>query len=664
MASSTLQIILKSTKTGSGGKDAERELDGLEKRAKSTSGTLKNLATAGFGALAAGIGYSVKAAMEAQRVMAQTESVIKSTGGAAGVTADEIAKLALAESRLTSIDDEVIQSGQNMLLTFTNIGGNVFPRATRAMEDMAVAMAKGDTSAIDLNGTAIQLGKALNDPLKGMTALQKVGVTFSAAQRDAIKEMMAMNDVAGAQTIILKELEKEFGGSAEAAGNTLAGKLQKAQNSIENLAESIGTRLLPVLGDAADALSLLIDGSDRIREAQIEHEAEVRKTAKSYEEYITEIVRSNRAEAEAMDLRRDVERGLITEAEASDLLAEAAGALTRAQKEVDRASREAAEAIRGQIAGFNEDGRAMWQVRDAAKDVVLSQDEIAGAMNNLKTVMSGIVGNEMTSFNAKQDELKAKAAELQVVISKSYGQAKIDAVASLAEVNAKISENAATHEDATRRILFDLAVQQLAIGGTTQIEAQALMALGVQWGLVDQATADATNKILEATGRLATDENIPAFTGAMEAAFKATGASADSATGRINGVGSAIGGLSDKTVTVTTVFEEVHRGGGGGGGVTEMQHGGPISGASPVLVGERGPEMFFPRQAGFVMNNNDTRQIIGLLQNIATGIGGAGTINVNAGAGVDANAIMNAINVGLGRRARLTRSAGATVLGT
>src|SRR3990167_4218727 len=112
-------------------------------------------------ALVGALKGSIEAAVEAERIMTQTEAVIKSTGGAAGLTAEQIGKLAASESRLTSIDDEVIQYGQNMLLTFTNIGGDVFPRATRAMQDMAVAFAQGDTSAIDLQGTAIQLGKAL-----------------------------------------------------------------------------------------------------------------------------------------------------------------------------------------------------------------------------------------------------------------------------------------------------------------------------------------------------------------------------------------------------------------------------------------------------------------------------------------------------------------------
>src|SRR3990167_7325787 len=252
---------------------AARFLGGLKSSLSSLNKEAGSLVKSFIGpaALIGALKGSIDAAMEAQRVMTQTEAVIKSTGGAAGLTAQEIEKMAGAESRLTSIDDEVIQSGQNMLLTFTNIGGEVFPRATRAMEDMAVAFAKGDTSAIDLQGTAIQLGKALQDPERGLLALRRVGVAFTESQKAAIKQMMAMNDVAGAQALILAELEKEFGGSAEAAGTNLAGKLQKGQNAIENLGEAIGNKLIPFLGQAADAATILMTGGEQIDDAFNKH---------------------------------------------------------------------------------------------------------------------------------------------------------------------------------------------------------------------------------------------------------------------------------------------------------------------------------------------------------------------------------------------------------
>jgi len=150
-----------------------------------------------FGALSGVIMKSVGAAQESQMVHAQLEAVLKSTGGAVGLTAQQIEAHSSALQKNLGISDEVIASGQNMLLTFTNIGKDVFPNATETLLDMATAMNGGVApSAEALKGQAIQLGKALNDPIKGITALTRVGVTFTDEQKAMIEGMVKMGDSA------------------------------------------------------------------------------------------------------------------------------------------------------------------------------------------------------------------------------------------------------------------------------------------------------------------------------------------------------------------------------------------------------------------------------------------------------------------------------------
>src|SRR4029077_11940966 len=121
---------------------------------------------------------SIGEARESQKVAALTAQVIKSTGGAANVTAGQIGRLAQSISNKTGIDDETIQSGENMLLTFKNIrneagkGNDIFSQSTSILTDMSAALGTEPKKA------AIQLGKALNDPIKGVSALSRVGVTF------------------------------------------------------------------------------------------------------------------------------------------------------------------------------------------------------------------------------------------------------------------------------------------------------------------------------------------------------------------------------------------------------------------------------------------------------------------------------------------------------
>ena len=118
------------------------------------------------------------AALDAEQAQAQLNAVIESTGGAAGVTTDMANDYANALSQVTMFDDEAILGGEAMLLTFTNIGQDVFPQATETILDMSQALGQ------DLNSSAMQLGKALNDPIQGVTALRRVGVQFTDDQED------------------------------------------------------------------------------------------------------------------------------------------------------------------------------------------------------------------------------------------------------------------------------------------------------------------------------------------------------------------------------------------------------------------------------------------------------------------------------------------------
>ncbi|MBF6607092.1 MAG: phage tail length tape measure family protein, partial [Chloroflexi bacterium] len=183
--------------------------------------------------------------------MAQLDAVMKSTGGSAGVTKDQVTGLASslsAANGLSKYADDAVLSGENLLLTFTNIGGNVFPAATQAMLDMSTKMG-GDASS-----SAIQLGKALNDPEKGLTALVKVGVSFTQQQKDQIKAMQDAGNMAGAQQVILKELGNEFGGSAAASAKTFTGIMTTVSEKFHNVTQSIGDAAMPLLTRFADFL--------------------------------------------------------------------------------------------------------------------------------------------------------------------------------------------------------------------------------------------------------------------------------------------------------------------------------------------------------------------------------------------------------------------------
>ncbi len=228
----------------------------LGKAAGLAGGAMAAGAAVGIGGLVALGGFLVQGVKDAQSyqvLQAKTAQVIKSTGNAAHISVKGIQALAGELEGLSGVDEELIIHSQNVLATFTNIKNvgkdRIFDEATKSALDMSVALKS------DLAGASIQVGKALNDPIKGVGALSKVGVTFTDTQKEVIKQMVKTGDVAGAQKIILAELNKEFGGQAAAAGATFQGSMDRVKDAIGDTGRAIGQELLPKLTEAADFMA-------------------------------------------------------------------------------------------------------------------------------------------------------------------------------------------------------------------------------------------------------------------------------------------------------------------------------------------------------------------------------------------------------------------------
>jgi len=207
-------------------------------------GAAVNLAGAAFSKMTDFISGSIVEASEFQSIFAQTEAVVKSTGMAAGLTAKQMADMAGAMSASSGnsiFSDDAILGAENVLATFTQIKGANFGDATQAIADISQAM------GTDLQSSALQVGKALNDPIAGISALSRVGVSFTDDQKAMIKTMVETGNVAGAQQVILGELGKEFGGSAAAAVDTYAGQQAVLAAQFADIQQTLGEALLPVL---------------------------------------------------------------------------------------------------------------------------------------------------------------------------------------------------------------------------------------------------------------------------------------------------------------------------------------------------------------------------------------------------------------------------------
>lgn len=227
-------------------------------------GGLKTAASIATGFIAAdavgaivGWGKEMYNAVEAEdKLNRQTDAVLKSTGGAAKVTAAQVDGLASSLAHMSGVGDETIKNGENLLLTFTGIrneagkGNDIFNQATKTMLDMSVALGQ------DTKSSAIQLGKALNDPIKGVTALQRVGVSFTEDQKKQIETLVKHGKALDAQKLILGELTREFGGSA-AAQATAGGKIGVAW---DEASKSLMRLFMPAINAVLGVLPPLIDG--------------------------------------------------------------------------------------------------------------------------------------------------------------------------------------------------------------------------------------------------------------------------------------------------------------------------------------------------------------------------------------------------------------------
>jgi hypothetical protein len=206
-----------------------------------------SLLTTGIMSVGRALKGAIADAGDYNRLQAQSAAVVKSTGSAAGVTASQMAEMAHHLQGVSTASEATIQNGENIMATFTNVrnvagaGNDIFDQSTTAMLNLSTAMGQ------DTKTSAIQLGKALNNPLTGMKALQRVGVTFSDQQKAQIKTMMAAGNQMGAQKIILKELGTEFGGSALAQGNTFAGMMIHIKESIRDALRNGFTAIQPTL---------------------------------------------------------------------------------------------------------------------------------------------------------------------------------------------------------------------------------------------------------------------------------------------------------------------------------------------------------------------------------------------------------------------------------
>jgi hypothetical protein len=236
-----------------------KALGNTEKQANGLAGAfgrLKGAATSMAGVLgAAGLGAILKQSVDTfAKFQAETkllENGLKNLGAQSGEL-ERLQKVASNLGEATLFNEEDFRKGFGLLTSFGNIGTSNYERVAKAAADVA------QTSGTDVSSAFMQLAKALNDPAKGLTALSRSGIQFTEDQKTMIKSMVEAGNTAGAQNMILKELEKQYGGNSVAAAQGLAGALDTLGEKFYDLQVALGDNLTTVLQPLIQGLTSLV----------------------------------------------------------------------------------------------------------------------------------------------------------------------------------------------------------------------------------------------------------------------------------------------------------------------------------------------------------------------------------------------------------------------
>lgn len=247
-------ISAETSKFESGLKNAEKSLGSLSNSINGISKMLSSAfsiigITASVGAVVNFGKKSVQAADEANRRFNILNNTIKATGAETWTSAEEMDKAAKSYAKSTNYSVSEIEKMQSVLLGFRNITGETFDEATEAILDMSTVM------GMDLTSSVQTVGKALDDPVKGLDSLRRQGFAFTEEQKLELQQLVKNGDQLKAQKIILDELATTYGGAAKAGQSAFA----QFQHSMDSFQEAIGNALMPSINKVLKGMSQFME---------------------------------------------------------------------------------------------------------------------------------------------------------------------------------------------------------------------------------------------------------------------------------------------------------------------------------------------------------------------------------------------------------------------
>jgi len=554
-------------------------LDGVAARMSSVGSLIGNVSLkwVAMGTAIAGASVVLKKSIgvftEYEQSMLGINALIERTGGAAGVTGQQISDMAERIGRDTLASASEVRDAAAIMLTFKSVTGDAFTRSVELAQDMAAVMKQ------DLNSSVKQLGKVLEDPIRNLSALNRSGVSFTATQTAMIKKMVEMGDKAGAQTQIMDILAGQLGGYGAAEGAGVAGAIDLVGENWTLLMRKIGQT--GIAKEAAEWMKQLANGMRNVAE-NIDPTLQEAYNQKLKELHALEDEGANARGRNAESLKNQhwlkkqqihLELSLLTQQ-------------LNAEKEVNDAF-EADAVMMAEVNAQNE--AAAVKFLKSEEDKRKAIERTAKARQSAADKFGEQIKKE--ADQARHQGMEKLAVEDEVFANKMFKLEENHAAELLSDeeffTQSELLEQA--HQDRKTAIQKDADEQRLK--NAEQVNSMIVnssFALANDLTRLGQAAAGEDEAL---------QRKLFIFSKAIAVAqiIVSTMVAAAKADALVPGSGTAVAALGYTRAAVVGATSVIEAG--------AREHGGPVIAGRPYKVGERGPEIFTPTQSGQIINN-------------------------------------------------------------
>ena len=527
--------------------------------------------TAGMVGIGLAVTKTIKAISNLEVQQGKLNALLKATGNAAGLVGRDIEIMAEAIGKGTLASVQGARDAAGVLLTFKSITGETFEETLKLTQDLA-AVGFGS-----MKTAALQLGKALEEPEIGLSALRRVGVSFTEQQKEQIKVLAMTGRQMEAQAIIIKTLKQQVGGAGEGAAGGLAGAYDTLKENLNLFFErsASGKRIVDFLTNSINRLSVALgnqvlqitelpDSASELNELFKNNEDALKILEKAYDDALQNKskffdsgqAKHDRAELQLRikllkDEQKDIEKKI-------ELIGQELTLVNKAQQETGKHSAKRRRSMMDEMKLATASGDKQ---RFILEEQIKLRDMLIGKLGTSKEAMAEI--NRIINIQTGAFEQQA-----EVMVEFRDELAKVEQVATgVANEVEKVG---------------DTLVDAFLRGKTGALDFKNILReliISIQKTIIQTLILDQVNKFVK----------------------------------------NAITGIFSPTVPGTTT----------GTTLPGQAGGGTIQQGQPTLVGERGPELFVPNSSGSIKNNADTKQMVG-----GGGGGVAITQNLNFAVGV------------------------------